>query len=491
MPAAAVLLLFFAAVGAYLSRTWELVHDGPLLHYVVFLMDHGRAPYRDIIEMNMPGSYMAEWLVIHGLGGGSVAWWFADLITGLAAVLASVWIAGRQRRLAGAAAGAVIYILHLAHGPSDTGQRDWWVAILLLIGLGFLFQTVRRESPVWMTGFMVCCGLAASIKPPALAIGFFSVALVCWFFRNKVGFYRRGWPAVVGYSLLGGLFPAALVVAFLLHWGVTRDFLYDLHTLVPWYAGLGHVPVWVLLERVLVRILPALIFFVLNQSWRRWDSLLLLGFAVAGGALAILQGKGWAYHFYPEVVFAFLLAMLELERALRRSGWIRAVAGVALAIVLVALGASTWRLKSLHYPTETMEHLQADLDGLGASKLSGNIQCLDVTMGACINVLYRMQLVQSTGFIYDTYLFPEHDTELTEALQQRFLRELGTSRPKIIVLTSHAWPRGAWPVGGQNTYAMVDRFPGFEHVLASQYDLTRELPMQQEASGYRIYMRKP
>ena len=41
-----------------MSWSWPLTGDASLMHYVVFLMHHGKEPYRDIIDMNLPASYM-------------------------------------------------------------------------------------------------------------------------------------------------------------------------------------------------------------------------------------------------------------------------------------------------------------------------------------------------------------------------------------------------------------------------------------------------
>lgn len=63
------------------------------MHYVAFLVDHGKAPYRDIAEMNMPGAPMVDYLVIHILGPGSLAWRLFDLGLIGSAILAMVAIA--------------------------------------------------------------------------------------------------------------------------------------------------------------------------------------------------------------------------------------------------------------------------------------------------------------------------------------------------------------------------------------------------------------
>ena len=70
----AAVLVLSVLVGAVGTRRWPLVGDAPLMHYVVFLMDHGKVPYRQIVDINMPGTYALEWAAIHGLGPGAAGW---------------------------------------------------------------------------------------------------------------------------------------------------------------------------------------------------------------------------------------------------------------------------------------------------------------------------------------------------------------------------------------------------------------------------------
>jgi hypothetical protein len=135
-----------------------------------------------------------------------------------------------------------------------------------------------------------------------------------------------------------------------------------------------------------------------------------------------------------------------------------------------------------HYPLATISHLEQDLGDLGGSGLSGHIQCLDMTEGGCINVLYRMKLVQSTGFIYDFYLFPKQPSAAVESLQARFLHEVEAGPPRVIVLSSQTWP------GGTQSYQQIKNWPAFNGFLLGRYELNREFPIQKRSAGYRIYV---
>jgi hypothetical protein len=534
MPLAAALLAVLALAAAARSSRWPLMHDAALLHYVVFLMDHGHAPYRDIVEMNMPGAYMAEWAGIHLLGGGDRGWWIYDSLLALLGTAASAWIAGPRCRSAGVAAGALAYLDHRSVGPSDTGQRDYLIAVLLLAAFGCLFHAVRSRRPApshaWIAAFTALCGLAASVKPPVIAFAVLFVAVVYWRNRRAPSRYR-----MLLWSLLGALVPAAAVAIFLARWGVTRDFFATARGLVPWYAALARLPLLdlfcnaaydnrrlallatsalacLLLDRAAQtatsREAPSHNSEPLNREPRNWESHMLALAALCGLALFLAQGKGWSYHLATETAFLALWAMLQLDRALQtrppqpplppdtppRLRRLRRAAATTALIALIA----TWATVALAAQglfahrhddpslNDAVPALQADLTALagppGTQSLSGRVQCLDMTAAGCINVLYRLNLVQSTGFIYDFYLFPQHGNPVTRHLQQRFLQQLTAHPPEAIVLSAHTWPDGCFG------YEQLARWPDFAAWLAARYHLAHQFPQPRRGPGYRLYL---
>jgi hypothetical protein len=127
--------------------------------------------------------------------------------------------------------------------------------------------------------------------------------------------------------------------------------------------------------------------------------------------------------------------------------------------------------------------LEHDVQTMGGSELSGHVQCLDMTLASCINVLYRLRLVQSTGSIYDYYLFPEKPTPVTDALQARFLSEVTATPPRLLVLSQQIWP------SDRMSYEEVARWPAFQRFLQDHYFLAREYSTpSKRIAGYRIYL---
>lgn len=492
-PFGALLMVLAVAVGARITYDWPFVHDAPLMHYVVFLMEHGRIPYRDIIDMNMPGTYIAESWAMHAFGGDAFGWWLWDALLGLTVIAGCAWIAGAQRKWAGVIAGALACMTHWSDGPGNLGQRDWLVSALLVLCVGCLFHAIRKQRPIWMFGFMLLCGAAASIKPPAILFGGALLIGACWqqavLFRDsaRTALYGRI-GSLFAWSIAGGLAAATIVVVYMVRWGSFNDFVAILRGVLPYYARLHRAPPLDIASGVLIYkplLLGSLFLFFKNRSWKRWDSNFLLLASACGALMFAIQDKGWAYHLYEERVLVSLWAVLELERAVALSdNWGRRVAMAVLAFTfLFTAPRLVVSVSRASYDAASVEHLEGDLRSLGGAGLSGRVQCLDMTMGGCINALYRLNIVQSSGFIYDFYLFPKVPTTVTSEMQSRFLEQMRATPPRLIVISSHMWPEDIY------SYQKLDRWPEFSGFLQDRYALNREF-FQERGAGYRIYMLK-
>lgn len=61
-----LILTCFVVAAVIMSWHWPLIGDAPLFHYDNFLMDRGMAPYRDIAEMNLPGTLSTRFVQENG-----------------------------------------------------------------------------------------------------------------------------------------------------------------------------------------------------------------------------------------------------------------------------------------------------------------------------------------------------------------------------------------------------------------------------------------
>ncbi|GAA3754578.1 hypothetical protein GCM10022270_11570 [Terriglobus aquaticus] len=479
------------------ERTWPIVHDSAILHYVVFMVGSGRAPYTGMIEMNLPGALMTEWFGMHVFGATAAGLWRWDVLMGLLAVAGAAWIAGRGYRMAGIAGAMFTWTLHLNDAAFDIAERDWLIAGLWLLALACAAEAVDRRDARWMAGCFALAGWCCAIKPFAILLPAVLLAMVLWHMRDR-------WRAVLVWSLLGAVPPVLATVLYFAHWpGAFDAFLHTERTLGAWYGTLNRAT-WhrmllgVLLYPVLAALALVLYLFVRARSWLRLRDLLLAVGAACGVVMYLVQRKGFPYHVYPFVLCAAVLGFVLAQRVWTTAWASRAMRGfdVRVAAVMfvflcaIRLPAKFWHNRdNAEYPYGTQQALIADLQSLGGHSLSGQFQCLDMTLGGCIGAAYDLRLVQTTGFVNDHMLFPypESASSVLTEYQQRFLREMQANPPRVIVLTAHNWPHQ-----DDRDLTKLERWPAFAEWLLANYrvDRTHLATTKKHTASYRIYVRQ-
>lgn len=494
-----VTLLAFA-IG---TRHWPLVGDAPLLHYAVFLMEHGMAPYRQIIDPNMPGTYAVEWAVMHTLGMGGAAWRIFDYSLMALAILFSMAIAGRQAWFAGFFAGGVLTLIHGRDGLLNTGQRDLVMTVFELAACWALFSRVRHEGGrtrdfLWSALFGLCLGAAATIKPIALLLA----PLLLVF--SGVALRRRGRAATahITAAIIGIIVPGLLCLAFLLHEQALPAFLHIVFQLIPYHAKLWRrTPGWLLSQAISSVLLPLVIAWLplaaAQKRWRNWEGACLYAGAAVGLLSFYVQRKGFDYHRYPSEAFLLLLIGLDCTAMLQMPSRrvLQGLAALALAWGVFAIGIGS-AAESVRFDWRNQEFfsmLQGDLTQMGGSSLSGQVQCFDMARG-CADVLLRMQLVQSTGILYDCYLFSPLDAPEREWERRMFWRQFQANPARVLIFTSTECDAGS-----DYQYRILTRWPQFSAYLARHYSLQADrvpphaVRWSRRAgppTGYRIYVRK-
>jgi Dolichyl-phosphate-mannose-protein mannosyltransferase len=487
-------LCLLIAVFVLTTRHWPLIGDASLIRYVVFLMQHGFAPYRDIVDINMPGAYFVDWTVLHLLGSGNTAWRIFDFALLTAAGVSMVAMSKKTDWLAGLTAATVFAVLHAADGVAQTGQRDLTVAVLLFISLAFFFRWIQTHQ-IWSIALAaLLTGLAVTIKPTA---ALFVIALIVLMLVLPEG---KTTPAIWKHLLVAIVAFAAPLIAtavFLQREHALHAFLIIVRGLLPFHASLSHRSFSYLLTHsaapLQIFLLPWLFLLIRAKSWRQWQTMALL-FAIACGLISyIAQGKGYPYHRYTLIGFLLLSMTVEFFAACRRSNLDRTI-GVLSLLGLVCVVAPIAALKAARYDWRNQEFiamLASDLNRQGGAQLSGQVQCLDTTAG-CIDTLQRMNLVQPTGYLYDCYLFAPGQTPATEQLRNQFLEEIEKSPPQIIIVSSQ------FCLSGARNFNKVENWPAFNQYFTQNYTLIaqRRPPhvikwwaRPEQPTSYRIYKR--
>ena len=201
----ASLLVLLGCLVVFVVRTlhWPLISDAVLMQYVHLLLAHGMAPYRDIVDINMPGSYFLVACVQGAFGASALVWRLFDL--GLLAVsgAAMLSLTGRSGAYAGLVAAALFALLHGADGVAQMNQRDYVMAVLSVAGVALLVRGRHAASTAVSAAFCaaagLCLGAATTIKPQIAILPLLLIALLA--LKQKQSGSRTNPP---GHSEQGG-----------------------------------------------------------------------------------------------------------------------------------------------------------------------------------------------------------------------------------------------------------------------------------------------
>src|SRR5260370_16424377 len=215
------------------------------MHYKAFLADHGMVPYRDLLEMNAPGAWVPDWLVMHTLGGGARAWRVYDLLLGLIGIAAMAGIMRRGERMAGAVAGALFLLVHAQDGIAEAGAVDCCGAVLCRLGGAFLLHALRNPAEgskrlVRIAIEFVPVAAALCVKPSLAAFVPAFLLVTCLGGRCEGTPSRdKGWQRLIA-GLVGTALPIVATCLSLRRWHVAGIFLTLILDLMRFHAGLGH-----------------------------------------------------------------------------------------------------------------------------------------------------------------------------------------------------------------------------------------------------------
>lgn len=495
---------FLAAVVAgsveyvLLSLHAPMIWDTPIMRYVNFLMDHGMEPYRQIGDLNMPGAYLAERWVTWIFGQSDLGCRIYEFFEMAVLAAAAIIVAGRRLWFGGLYAGGFFVAMHASEGPLLATERDELVMVLVVVAFAFLFESIRRKSPLLIAPFGAALGMAASVKPTVAPLE------VLLLLMAVVELRRSGdrWLRYVAWALAGTAIIASVVMGFLLRHHAVRPLLALIGTTLPSYAGLNHpgfmrmaqgaLPMTVLL------IAPLGVAAILSMRlWRDWEDRALALGAAMGLFSYFIQGKGFVYHRYLFLMFLLLCFGKAFAAAMRADGEKPRAIGAAgvLATLLLVLPYYAFLVpyaqRSGAAVNELTAALESDLTRLGGDKLQGQVQCFDL-VGGCLNALYHLRLVQRTGSTGDMIYFSPTESPEVRAARKGYWDATRRDPPEVVVLGNE------WFQGEHRSFSKVDAWPALASYLQENYALavTRTFSSEganaadPDAPAYRIYLLK-
>lgn len=463
---------------------WPLMWDAQVFHYGNFLIEHGFAPYRDIVDMNMPGAYLFDGCAIRVFGSGDIAWRITDFTLLGVLCLSMIAIARPYDWFAGLFAGVMFAIVHVAEGPQNSVQRDEIMTVLIMVGYAFLFVSRRHRNGWLMIPFGFSMAMATSIKPTAAPLGVLLLVVALWGSPAKLIALH------ICNALLGALIAIAIVATFLIHYHSVGALLVTCRRLTTYYAGSDRLSLHLLslysLPLAAFLLLPfALAVLPVAQNWKGWEQFAILTGAAFGALSYFVQGKGYAYHRYTFSAFVLLWIAVQLIIAVRNgTAWLKIVAITGLVLgMLVLVPLYTRTTIQMHPVNLFTPALENDLSRIGSDRLQHKIQCLDLIDG-CFNALYHLRIVQSTGWMGDLVLFSPEKGPVVDYYRNEFWTSLMTNPPTVIVLSNEWFNRTP-------TFAKLNAWPQFSEYLTGAYKLIISREFDEEAHhAYRIYVRR-
>ena len=498
----AVLVVAFVA----LTRHWPMVGDAALLHYSVFLIEHGWVPYRDLPDINMPGAYWATAAAMKLPGQPDVAWRIFDL--GLVALAGCGYyvIARPYSRFAALFATAMLLLVHGQDGVQQAGQRDLVIAVLLILGSAALIEGMRRQQWTYALPFGLAMGLAATIKPTAAPLGLVLLAMATlhqcgWWRERGTQSQDRGLrPAALRWMVAGlgsmCVGPLVMLVWMLRHHALDA-WLQLQKILLPYYASLERRPFGFTLSHSISPIAALAVLWLASvmvgrPRWPTAERLLVAAATLLNLVALLAQGKALPYQRYPMLVFLLLLISVDLATSLRSNSKARYVAAAGLACGALILAPLA--LVRVHRfdarPQEFDAMLTSDLERLGGSVLSGHVQCMD-TIQDCLPTLFKLRWLPATNTLSDAVLFGPGEKPAVQLMRERFMREAQATPPRVIVVVSGSF------LDGTSGYSKLEEWPEFARWLAAHYTLVaqrtpphmvRWWSRPQPPAGYRLYV---
>ena len=481
------LLAAFLITQAAFSLQWPIAHDEAPLFYEAFLMQsEGRIPYRDIFDFQMPGSYLAYYLLGMFSGFGPFRIRILDLLILAALIFITFHAMRRFGKTPALAAGILFGLKYLQGGPSLSLQREY--LLLVFIALSLLIGMRESLTPKHRLSLGILFGLSAVIKPHA-ALGLlpfllFDIADIRQ--RPNMTLPKAAWtsllPAAIGFAI-----PVSLVILYLTITNSLSPFLTIALNYWPLYSQInGQMEITPTAERI---------SFLLNQIWRLGGSglwlipaafglylnrnrqtYLLASLALCYAIYPALSGQFFPYHYIPFIYIIILLASLAIATNYQlpitnlSSFLFSLSSSILLITILLTIRPSTTFLRQIQgHPIATSTDRAEEIVRFLEKNLQAGetVQPLDWTGGTLLALLETRTPI-ATSYVFDFYFYHHVSNPYIQSLRVDFMNQLQTASPRYIVeviAIDKPW------VSGEDT---TRDFPELREFLNENYSVTMD-----------------
>ena len=483
------------------SLGWRLQFDTAIMHYVAYLInEHGFAPYRDIFDINMPGSYLVHMAIGKIVGYSDQAFRIVD-ITWLLATLTVTWLIMKPAGRVAAWASCLLFgLIYIGGGAYMGFQRDFLAIFPMAVAL--LITTRRRTwHSIKLVHFLlgVLFAFAALIKPH-MVIGLPTLVVYsCMqgdYGSQPILKLMKAYFLGVFFALLGLLFTLAIPVLWLWKIGSIQSFWEILSSYLPLYVQMNiHHNFAYSLYRFKLSLISYLEFggseillmssiFSAYYIWMellfvefKRLSILLLSLTIIYSIYAVMSARLLPYHWMPYTYFACLCIGLILATPFSKGKLSTFSSFVPIFVFIFTVVVTIRPVEAVFQLPESIPQL---LDGylpplpppkdgrvdeiaayLGTHlKRNDRVQPLDFDGGALQGMLLA-KAVTATPYICDFSLYHHVSTSYIQGLRQDFLGVLEQTMPTFII-DVHEKTKVS---GIDTTY----EFPELENFIAKNY----------------------
>jgi hypothetical protein len=470
------------------SWYWPLYHDAQIFYFGGDLVLHGGLPYRDIFIMDFPLIFVINAAAIALLSwlGADLGMRVADLLGLLALAIAIYQFFKGECRRTGIAAALLFACYHIALGPMEANQRDFWMLPFLVAGCHFFANYLEDSDGQGRRNLLISgvfFGAAMMIKP-------LPVVLPPMLFLIRP--HLRAWRTLAVDAAVLGMGIAIAVLPFIL-WFAARGALGDLIRVLrylPIYSRFGPQPS-VLADVEMILVVAALACLVAaSAAHGSIRSGILLAGCLYGLAHFYLQAFPWPQRLDPLRVFLILLVFYNLRRLAGGQLLPKLVTATVMATALVvcspAVLADPRRPDADQARREYAKRARREADLSRAFTLAAPDPARPdegLTMHFFDNVegfYYHQAALHATtpsNCFSPAIFFVEPQDPAVQALRRRCMAQLRQSPPKLIVITGFSYPYF-------DRYYMILENPVMRSFLDDGYRVVVD-----RGKYYRIYAR--
>src|SRR5690242_7567562 len=210
----AISLLMLVPFSAILIQSfhWHFIVDSPILQYISFLILHGKIPYKEVFDFNLPGTFILHIFGIKVFGADDAGFRLFDLFN-LLIISLSIYLLLKKYNKVSIILGILIFAnIHLAGGEYAMGQRDFLMLPYLGIGAFFSYRAVFTSKASYLFPAGLFLGFCSTIKPTPVLLALLFTLLFFFYHKKEV----RKDIAAAGFMLAGFIICPLLIMMWLI-----------------------------------------------------------------------------------------------------------------------------------------------------------------------------------------------------------------------------------------------------------------------------------